>query len=126
MNVNYLPSFLKELKALRSTPYFKPINTLVFQEIPKLAGLTDIKNVKKLQGYENAYRIKVGVKPLHFVECCIEKKFIAISHKLTLPPPIPTQLAALLTFLTQRSPLEHLVDLSDLPVQILLKNQPFL
>jgi mRNA interferase RelE/StbE len=60
MNVNYLPSFLKELKALRSTPYFKPINSLVFEEIPKVAGLADIKNVKKLQGYENAYRIKVG------------------------------------------------------------------
>jgi len=36
MNVNYLPSFIKELKALKSTPYFKPINTLVFEEIPKL------------------------------------------------------------------------------------------
>jgi mRNA interferase RelE/StbE len=60
MNVNYLPSFIKELKDLRSTPYFKPINTLVFEEIPKLSGLTDIKNLKKLQGYENAYRIKVG------------------------------------------------------------------
>lgn len=57
MNVSYLPSFIKELKDLRSTPYFKPINTLVFEEIPKLAGLVD---VKKLQGYENAYRIKVG------------------------------------------------------------------
>ena len=60
MKVSYLPSFLKELKALRSTPYFKPISTLVFEEIPKLNGLTDLKNVKKLQGYENAYRIKVG------------------------------------------------------------------
>jgi mRNA-degrading endonuclease RelE of RelBE toxin-antitoxin system len=60
MNVNYLPSFIKELKDLRSTPYFKSINTLVFEEIPKFSGLTDIKNIKKLQGYENAYRIKVG------------------------------------------------------------------
>jgi hypothetical protein len=57
MNVNYLPSFLKELKTLRSTPYFKPINALVFEEIPKLAGLADIKNVKKLQGYDNAYSL---------------------------------------------------------------------
>lgn len=60
MNVNYLPSFIKELKDLKSTPYFKSISTLVFEEIPKLIGLTDIKNLKKLQGYENAYRIKVG------------------------------------------------------------------
>jgi mRNA interferase RelE/StbE len=60
MNVNYLPSFIKELKDLKSTPYFKLINTLVFEEIPKLEGLADLKNLKKLQGYENAYRIKVG------------------------------------------------------------------
>jgi mRNA-degrading endonuclease RelE of RelBE toxin-antitoxin system len=56
MNVNYLPSFIKELKSLKSTPYFKPINTLVFEEIP----IIDIKNLKKLQGYDNAYRIRVG------------------------------------------------------------------
>ena len=60
MNANYLPSFIKELKALKSTPYFKPINTLVFEEIPKFDAFTDIKNLKKLQGYDNAYRIRVG------------------------------------------------------------------
>ncbi len=60
MNVNYLPSFIKELEAPKSTPYFKPINTLVFEENPKLDTFTDIKNLKKLQGYENAYRIRVG------------------------------------------------------------------
>jgi hypothetical protein len=48
MNVNYLPSFIKELKALKSTPYFKPINTLVFEEIPKLDTFIAIKNLKKL------------------------------------------------------------------------------
>ena len=36
------------------------MNTLVFEEIPKLDGLIYIENVKKLQGYENAYRIKIG------------------------------------------------------------------
>ncbi len=58
MNINYLLSFIKELKALKSTPYFKPINTLVFEEIHRLEELADLKNLKKLQGYENAYRIR--------------------------------------------------------------------
>ncbi|MEE3716778.1 hypothetical protein V2H45_08470 [Tumidithrix elongata RA019] len=44
----------------QTASYFKPIDTLVFEEIPKLEGLADLKNLKKLQGYENAYRIKVG------------------------------------------------------------------
>lgn len=60
MNTEYLPSFLKELKNLKSTPYYKAIYTVVFKRIPKFTDLTDIKNIKKLQGYENAYRIKVG------------------------------------------------------------------
>jgi mRNA interferase RelE/StbE len=60
MNVNYLPSFIKDLKNLKSNVYYKPIKTLVFEEIPNIRDFAEIKNVKKLQGYENAYRIRIG------------------------------------------------------------------
>jgi mRNA interferase RelE/StbE len=60
MNIEYLPIFLKELKNLRSTPYYQAVANVVFEQIPKITDLTDIKSLKKLQGYENAYRIKVG------------------------------------------------------------------
>ena len=60
MNTEYIPSFVKDLKALKSTPVFESIKALVFEEIPNLPSFEDITNLKKLKGYENAYRIRVG------------------------------------------------------------------
>ncbi|MBD2774127.1 type II toxin-antitoxin system RelE/ParE family toxin [Iningainema tapete] len=60
MNTQYLPSFIKDLKALKSTPYFESIKALVFEEIPSISTFEEITNLKKLKGYENAYRIRIG------------------------------------------------------------------
>ena len=60
MNTEYQPTFLKDMKALKSTPYFEAIKSLVFEEIPNLSTFEEIKNLKKLVGYENAYRLRVG------------------------------------------------------------------
>lgn len=60
MNTQYLPSFLKDIKALKSTPYYESIKALAFEEIPKIQNVAEITNLKKLKGYENAYRIRIG------------------------------------------------------------------
>ena len=60
MNVEYLPSFLKDLKALKSTPTFAAIKMLSFEEIPACETLDEIRNLKKLTGYDDCYRIRVG------------------------------------------------------------------
>jgi mRNA-degrading endonuclease RelE of RelBE toxin-antitoxin system len=60
VNTQYLPSFLKDIKALKSTPYYEPIRALAFEEIPKIQNVAEITNLKKLKGYENAYRIRIG------------------------------------------------------------------
>ena len=60
MNTQYLPSFIKDLKSLKSTPVFESIKALVFEEIPNIPNFEDIPNLKKLKGYENAYRIRLG------------------------------------------------------------------
>ena len=60
MITQYLPSFLKDLKALKSTPYYEAVKTLTFKEIPQRLTFEEITNIKKLQGYENAYRLRVG------------------------------------------------------------------
>jgi mRNA-degrading endonuclease RelE of RelBE toxin-antitoxin system len=54
VNTQYQPSFLKDLKALKSTPIFESIKALVFEEIPNVPGFEEIRNLKKLKGYENA------------------------------------------------------------------------
>ncbi len=51
MNTQYLSSFIKDLKALKSTPYYETIKVLAFEEIT---------NIKKLQGYDDIYRIRIG------------------------------------------------------------------
>lgn len=60
MKVEYLPSFLKDLKVLKSTPVFEQIKGLVFDEIPNLSDLQNLVNLKKLKGDDNAYRLRVG------------------------------------------------------------------
>ena len=60
MNTEYLLIFLKDLKALKSTPVFESIRALVFEEIPNIPNFEEIRNLKKLKGTENCYRIRSG------------------------------------------------------------------
>jgi mRNA-degrading endonuclease RelE of RelBE toxin-antitoxin system len=60
MKTEYLPTFIKDLKALKSTPVYRTIKNLTFQYILACQNLSDISNIKKLKGEDNAYRIRVG------------------------------------------------------------------
>ena len=60
MNINYLPSFIRDLKVLKKTPIYNTIQILVFEEIPSYESLAQITNLKKLKGEDSAYRIRVG------------------------------------------------------------------
>ncbi|MVN22121.1 type II toxin-antitoxin system RelE family toxin [Mucilaginibacter arboris] len=59
VNVIYNKKFLKDLALLPSKQRIK-VEKLVFQEIPAYEHLSEIKNLKKLQGYELYFRIRVG------------------------------------------------------------------
>ena len=39
MKVEYLPSFLKNLKALKSAPVFEQVKAIVFEKIPNVIPL---------------------------------------------------------------------------------------
>lgn len=60
MKVEYLPSFLKDLKALKSTPSYSAIRNLVFQEIPNCSNFEEIRGLKKLKASDSAYRLRIG------------------------------------------------------------------
>ncbi|MFH7243420.1 MAG: type II toxin-antitoxin system RelE/ParE family toxin [Spirulina sp.] len=60
MKVKYLPSFIKDLKSLKSSPSYRRIKTLVFEDLPSYDHLEQIPNLKKLKEEDNAYRIRVG------------------------------------------------------------------
>lgn len=60
MKTEYLPSFIKDLKSLKSNPIYHKIKELVTSEILNYDHLTAIPNLKKIKGDKNAYRIRVG------------------------------------------------------------------
>ena len=60
MKTNYLPTFIKDLKSLKSTSSYSTIKNLVFTDLLAVQDLKEISNLKKLKGDDNAYRIRVG------------------------------------------------------------------
>lgn len=81
MKTEYLPSFIKDLKALKSTPVFKTIKNLVFEEILGSQTLNDISNIKKLKGEDNAYRIRIGDYRIDFFIVNNKITFARVLHR---------------------------------------------
>ena len=51
--------FLRDLAKLPTT-YRKRIEKLVFEDFPMMSGLPDKLDIRKMQGYGNYYRIRIG------------------------------------------------------------------
>lgn len=47
IDVKYSETFLKDLNALKSTPYYKKIKSVCFDELPQCTNITYIRNLKK-------------------------------------------------------------------------------
>ena len=59
MIIEFKKSFLKELKKLKNKHLKDSIIDCITQ-IESSQNITDIKNLKKLTGYESYYRIRIG------------------------------------------------------------------
>lgn len=59
MELEFRASFLKDVKRIKQAAVKKKI-TAVIIESQKAITLLDLKNVKKLEGTNNYYRIRVG------------------------------------------------------------------
>lgn len=60
MNIEYLPSFIKDLKDLRGNPVYQAVYAIAFEEILEIQDLRNIQNLKKMKGEASAYRIRVA------------------------------------------------------------------
>jgi len=60
MKTQYQPSFIKDLKALKSSSLFESIKKIVFEDIPNYKSLNQIAHLKKIKGANNTYRIRLG------------------------------------------------------------------
>ncbi|MGD0486425.1 MAG: type II toxin-antitoxin system RelE/ParE family toxin [Syntrophorhabdales bacterium] len=59
MICQFKKTFLKDLAELPAA-YRKKIEKLVFEEFPGMSSLSDKLDIRKIQGYENYYRIRIG------------------------------------------------------------------
>jgi mRNA interferase RelE/StbE len=93
MKINYLPTFIKDLKDLKNTSPYSVIKNLVFTDILAVKQLSEINNLKKLKGEYNAYRIRIGdyrivflLKKiqLHLLVFFIVENSIVISRKISV------------------------------------------
>ncbi len=60
LEVTYAESFLKDLKLLKSTPYYQKIKKVCFTELPACSATKEIRNLKKLEGHPDFFRIRIG------------------------------------------------------------------
>ncbi len=81
MNCEYMPTFIKDLKVLKSTPVYDSLKSLLFEEIPSYSSLEEIINLKKLKGADNAYRIRVGKYRVGFIFEGETITFIRVLHR---------------------------------------------
>ena len=59
MNVKFKNIFLKDLKKLPDGVK-QQIERLIYVDIPELDQFSEIRNIRKIEGYESYYRIKKG------------------------------------------------------------------
>lgn len=60
MRIEYSERFLKDLKQLKNTEVYLAIKRFCFEELPQHDALLSVNNVKKIQGYKDYYRIRIG------------------------------------------------------------------
>ncbi len=59
MKVKLKKAFIKDIKAIRKKTREK-IEDFIFYVVPEVDLITELKNVKKISGYTNYYRIRFG------------------------------------------------------------------
>lgn len=59
MKVNFEAKFAKDLRNIKDGKFLIKIKELII-ECKEAKSLAEIKNVKKLQGYDSFYRIRIG------------------------------------------------------------------
>jgi mRNA interferase RelE/StbE len=84
INVVYADKFIKDLKNLKSTPYYQCLREFCFEEIPALNTTQEvfaINHIKKLEGHTNYYRFRIGDYRVG-VEIIVEEETIRILRVL--------------------------------------------
>jgi mRNA interferase RelE/StbE len=80
MQVAFKKTFFKDLQRLPPEIQSK-VQQTVFVEIPAIDSLNNLHNAKKLRGFENYYRLRIGVYRLGFKYENSKITFYRILHR---------------------------------------------
>ncbi len=90
MNIEFTKKFEKQIDKLNDNKVIKEVSKCV-KDVINANNIDEIKNIKKLKGEYNAYRIRIGnyrigvffeeIIKYYFLFFCIEKIFINVSHR---------------------------------------------
>jgi len=60
LNIEYSERFLKDLAKLKRTNAYHKIKKFCFEELPLYEDIRSIRELKKLEGYSEYFRISIG------------------------------------------------------------------
>jgi len=60
MEVKYKPSFVKDFNKIKSKKEQEEIYKICFKDILEVKSISEIRNLKKIKGYDHYYRIRKG------------------------------------------------------------------
>ena len=80
MKIKLKKTFIKDLKRVPSETR-SLIEHLVFKEGPEMGAISEIKNIKKIQGYNQFYRVRFGHYRVGFEERGNEIVFYRVLHR---------------------------------------------
>jgi len=60
MEVKYKPAFIKDFNKIRKNKDKKAIYRICFEDVLHIDSISEIKNIKKIKGYNHYYRVRKG------------------------------------------------------------------
>jgi addiction module RelE/StbE family toxin len=60
MEIKYKPSFIKDFNKIKDRKTQEVIHRICFHDVLEVENILKIKNLKKIKGYDNYYRIRKG------------------------------------------------------------------
>lgn len=60
MEVKYKPNFIKDFNKIKSKKEQEQVYKICFKDILEIERISEIKNLKKIKGYDYYYRIRKG------------------------------------------------------------------
>lgn len=89
MKIIFDKSFLKSIRKIKDAELKRRLE-VVISEVEEAKGLKEIPNIKKMQGFESFYRIRIGDYRVGVeLEAKDQVRFILVSHRRNIYDEFP-------------------------------------